>query len=123
MYNLLFPFQPPGDTPTRKSFYDALLCGCIPVIFYDAVDYPYDTYIDYKQFTVYIPAVEILRSKVDFIDALLKIPEDKLHRLQAAGRRIAPLLQYSMELSVPATNDAGLDAVDMALYEIAMLDK
>ena len=28
-----FCFQPPGDSPYRKGFYDAMLAGCIPVIF------------------------------------------------------------------------------------------
>ena len=29
----MFCFQPGGDTPYRKDFYDAMLTGCIPVIF------------------------------------------------------------------------------------------
>jgi hypothetical protein len=29
----IFCFQPPGDMPTRKSVFDSILCGCIPVFF------------------------------------------------------------------------------------------
>ena len=28
----VFCLQPPGDSPTRRAFYDSLLFGCIPVI-------------------------------------------------------------------------------------------
>jgi hypothetical protein len=33
MYQSEFCLQPPGDSPTRRSFFDAMLVGCIPVIF------------------------------------------------------------------------------------------
>ncbi len=31
-YNSVFSWQPYGDTPTRRGFYEALLCGNIPII-------------------------------------------------------------------------------------------
>tara|TARA_B100001057_G_scaffold477058_1_gene545830 strand:+ start:556 stop:1545 length:990 start_codon:yes stop_codon:yes gene_type:complete len=31
-YNCIFSWQPYGDTPTRRGFYEALLCGNIPII-------------------------------------------------------------------------------------------
>tara|TARA_B110000444_G_scaffold72407_1_gene68016 strand:- start:216 stop:1232 length:1017 start_codon:yes stop_codon:yes gene_type:complete len=31
-YDSLFSWQPEGDTPTRRGFYESILCGCIPVI-------------------------------------------------------------------------------------------
>lgn len=33
MHQSEFCLQPPGDSPTRRSFFDAMLAGCIPVIF------------------------------------------------------------------------------------------
>tara|TARA_B100001093_G_C26841339_1_gene1020722 strand:+ start:1698 stop:2717 length:1020 start_codon:yes stop_codon:yes gene_type:complete len=31
-YDSLFSWQPEGDTPTRRGFYESILCGCIPII-------------------------------------------------------------------------------------------
>merc|ERR1712190_344676 len=31
--NSKFCLMPKGDTPTRKGLFDALLCGCIPIVF------------------------------------------------------------------------------------------
>ena len=28
----VFCLVPPGDTPTRRAFFDALLTGCVPVV-------------------------------------------------------------------------------------------
>ena len=32
MLHSVFCLQPPGDTLTRKGFYDSILCSCIPLI-------------------------------------------------------------------------------------------
>lgn len=34
----IFCLEPEGDTPDRKSIYDSLLLGCIPVLFSDFTD-------------------------------------------------------------------------------------
>ena len=45
MRRSVFCLQPPGDSPTRKSIYDGILCGCIPVFFewdhIPTVSYPF----------------------------------------------------------------------------------
>ncbi|KAL8552636.1 hypothetical protein ACS0TY_001358 [Phlomoides rotata] len=33
MLQASFCLEPPGDTPTRKSTFDSILAGCIPVFF------------------------------------------------------------------------------------------
>ena len=45
MRESVFCLQPPGYSPTRKSIYDGILCGCIPVFFewdyIPIVNYPF----------------------------------------------------------------------------------
>ncbi len=59
MTRSVFCLQPPGDSPTRKSFYDAIIAGCIPVIFKEKypVKYPFQDRIDYSQFTFTPPII------------------------------------------------------------------
>ncbi|XP_058776021.1 probable xyloglucan galactosyltransferase GT20 [Vicia villosa] len=42
-----FCLQPPGDSPTRKSVFDSLISGCIPVIF--------DPFTAYYQYPWHLP--------------------------------------------------------------------
>ncbi|CAN1816274.1 Probable xyloglucan galactosyltransferase GT11 [Linum perenne] len=50
-----FCLQPPGDSPTRRSIFDSMLAGCIPVFFH-----PFSAYGQYiwhlpRNYSVYIP--------------------------------------------------------------------
>ena len=70
MQNSVFCLQPAGDSATRKSFYDSVICGCIPVLFEilhmpTRVTYPFDTKIDYSKFTVMIPANKTFTEVLD----------------------------------------------------------
>lgn len=113
--------QPEGKTPTRKSFYDALLLGCIPVIFNKTVNYPYNDLLDYSDFTVYIPAYKIVSGEVDLFMELLSISERRIKRLRENGKKVAHMLQYSRYTESEQTERkfTDLDAVDMALYEVS----
>lgn len=62
-----------------------------------------------------------MKNNIDFIQNLLDITAERILSLQNAGKQIAQLLQYSMESSTPHLNDRNLDAVDLALYEVASM--
>ncbi|KAI5059778.1 hypothetical protein GOP47_0026097 [Adiantum capillus-veneris] len=72
-----FCMQPPGDSPTRRSIFDSLIGGCIPVLFD-----PYSAYYQYpwhlpskpESYSVYIPAEGVRNGKVNVINELRKIP-------------------------------------------------
>ena len=71
-----FCLQPKGDSPTRKSFYDSIISGCIPVLFSDGtyVPYPFERHIDYASFVVTIDEWYIL-SGGDIVDKLIEISQ------------------------------------------------
>ena len=90
---------PSGDSLTRKSLFDALVAGCVPVIFSRASLTQYKWFLsrkDVDEVAVYIPMKTINNDGGNFIAILKAIPPEELARKQAAVRRIAPSLQYSI---------------------------
>ncbi|CAO2819896.1 unnamed protein product [Amaranthus hypochondriacus] len=72
-----FCLQPPGDSPTRKSVFDSLIAGCIPVIFdpFTAYyQYPWHLPEDYTKYSVFIDQEQVKASEVNVIEHLVKIP-------------------------------------------------
>ncbi|ELU11306.1 hypothetical protein CAPTEDRAFT_208188 [Capitella teleta] len=98
MQRALFCLQPPGDSPTRKSFYDAVISGCIPVIFKDAdvtVRYPFDSHLNYSAFCVEIDASAVRRDRTA-LDALRELVSQRnIQHMQRDLQTAAACLQYS----------------------------
>ncbi|CAL9237598.1 unnamed protein product, partial [Arabidopsis halleri] len=69
-----FCLQPPGDSPTRKSIFDSLISGCIPVIFdpYSAY-YQYTWHLpeDHRSYSVYINKEDVKAKRVNVIEKLM----------------------------------------------------
>ncbi|CAH1777201.1 unnamed protein product [Owenia fusiformis] len=115
----IFCLQPPGDTPTRKSFYDMLLTGCIPVIFtpHPSYFYPFQNLIkynypfNYDKFTIFIKEKRITKRGENIIDILSKIPKHKIRSMQEHLKMIAKYFQYG-------TYGNGEDAFTMSLRTI-----
>ena len=119
MRESVFCLQPPGDSPTRKSIYDGILCGCIPVFFQDphqkVVTYPFQDILDYSKFSVTIPSNATTR----FWDILMKYKDDpgKISDLQKNLYDVMPLMQYSF----PLDNRPHADAVQMILDQLGRM--
>ncbi|XP_021754084.1 xyloglucan-specific galacturonosyltransferase 1-like [Chenopodium quinoa] len=72
-----FCLQPPGDSPTRKSMFDSLIAGCIPVVFDPFTahyQYPWHFPEDHRKYSVYIDQDEVKLSGGNVIEKLVKIP-------------------------------------------------
>ncbi|XP_058095359.1 probable xyloglucan galactosyltransferase GT17 [Magnolia sinica] len=111
----IFCMQPPGDSFTRRSVFDSVLAGCIPVFFSPHTAYTqYEWYLpsDHEEYSVYI--AEEKAGQIE--EELLKIPADKVERMRATVIDLIPRLTYAH----PNTTDAWLlDAVDVALERLA----
>ncbi|XP_010533661.1 PREDICTED: xyloglucan-specific galacturonosyltransferase 1-like [Tarenaya hassleriana] len=70
-----FCLQPPGDSPTRKSVFDSLVSGCIPVMFdpYSAY-YQYTWHLpeDHRRYSVYISKEEVKGRGVNVVEKLME---------------------------------------------------
>ncbi|KAJ8426014.1 hypothetical protein Cgig2_026126 [Carnegiea gigantea] len=72
-----FCLQPPGDSATRKSVFDSLVAGCIPVVFDPFTahyQYPWHLPEDYRKYSVYIDQDEVKMKEVNVVERLMKIP-------------------------------------------------
>lgn len=109
-----FCMQPPGDSFTRRSVFDSVLAGCIPVFF--------SPHTAYTQYRWYLPAdrgeysVYLAEEKWGRIEAeLLKIPAEKVARMRATVIDMIPRITYAH----PNASDVGFkDAVDVALEQL-----
>ena len=122
MKHSVFCLQPEGDSPTRKSFFDAVLSLCIPVLFTykHKVRYPFDQTLDYPNFTITIPREEI--SKTSIVEILKRVGNREIRDKQEGLQKVAPLLQYSIS---DKTHPPGIqdDAFKMILKELSYMSK
>ncbi|GLJ52051.1 hypothetical protein SUGI_1107040 [Cryptomeria japonica] len=74
-----FCLQPTGDSPTRRSVFDSLVAGCIPVLFdpFTAYyQYPWHLPANATSYSVFIPNETVREGKVDIVEVLQKISEE-----------------------------------------------
>ncbi|GAA5976880.1 hypothetical protein JCM5350_007276 [Sporobolomyces pararoseus] len=93
--------MPAGDSPTRRAFYEALLLGCIPVLFrehsYGRL-FPSSPEInDMSKYTVFIEENDIVNSiGPSVIEILEQVPASRIRKMQEHIRKITPNLQWSL---------------------------
>ena len=117
MMHSIFCLQPPGDSPTRKSFYDAILSSCIPVIFKlkDPYELPFSDVLNYDEFTFTIDEKLISRYNKTVIEIVRSIPQEKVKFLHQNVLRVAKWFQYSMPDGGPQYDE---DAVTLILQQL-----
>ena len=123
MKHSLFCLQPSGDSPTRKSFYDAIISGCIPVLFNVAnkrVKYPFDTHLNYSAFTVQLEEADVNNGAL--LTDLMKpyMSRAVIERMQAALLQVVPFFQYNVLVS-NSTTDTHDDALYYVLQDVKEL--
>ncbi|XP_020592558.1 LOW QUALITY PROTEIN: probable xyloglucan galactosyltransferase GT19 [Phalaenopsis equestris] len=114
-----FCLQPPGDTPhTRRSTFDAIIAGCIPVFFEEiSARLQYRWHLppdDYEKFSVFIPKEEVVFGGVHVADVLEGVSDKDVRRMRRKVLELAPRVMYRRHGS-----SAGLrsrkDAFDVAI--------
>ncbi|KAM1122447.1 hypothetical protein ACFX19_004049 [Malus domestica] len=76
----LFCLQPQGDSYTRRSAFDSMLAGCIPVFFHPGSAYTQYTWHlpkDYTRYSVFIPEDDIRKRNVSIEETLGRIPPEQ----------------------------------------------
>lgn len=115
----VFCLAPTGDSLTRKSLFDSLVAGCIPVVFARATITQYLWHIpaeEVERISVYIPAQEVIDQTRSFLDVLRNISDERVLEMQRRIARLAPQLQYSL---VPA----GYGASEEEAWRFFQLDR
>ncbi|KAG5593195.1 hypothetical protein H5410_043709 [Solanum commersonii] len=81
-----FCLQPPGDSPTRKSVFDSLISGCIPVIFDPfTAYYQYSWHLpqDHNKYSVFIDQEDVRKMKVNVVERLMQIPTKEKENMRS----------------------------------------
>ncbi|KAG7568588.1 Exostosin-like [Arabidopsis thaliana x Arabidopsis arenosa] len=94
----VFCLQPPGDTPTRRSIFDSILAGCIPVLFSpDSVYNQYKWYFpkDHTKYSVYISEEDVKNGKVSIEKLLASISEERIVKMRNEVEKIIPKIIYT----------------------------
>ncbi|XP_045164927.2 uncharacterized protein LOC123528917 [Mercenaria mercenaria] len=118
MQRSVFCLQPPGDSPTRKSIYDSILSGCIPILFTNQykTEYPFERVLNYESFTFTIDEKLISRYNKTVIEIVKGISEEKTKSLYNNLVRVSKWFQYSLPDGDAQWED---DAVTLILDELA----
>lgn len=107
----IFCLQPPGDMPTRKSLFDAILSGCIPVLFHPlTARYMYEWHLGqvmWESISISFDTVhdqkELINNRVDYIQKLIDIYNNHpeiIKEKQNLIKRYASQLQYGQFLHI-----------------------
>lgn len=111
-----FCMQPPGDSFTRRSVFDSVLAGCVPVFFSE--------HTAYSQYEWYLPArreewsVFIEPDRWDRIEEELnRIGKEKVEKMREKVIEMIPWVTYAHP-NASHGDELFQDAVDVALVEL-----
>jgi hypothetical protein len=91
-----FCLLPQGDTYTRRSTFDAILAGCIPVFFHRGtafLQYTWHLPKDHAEYSVYIAEEDVRRGNASVEERLRRIRPDAIERMRGAVVRLIPMMQ------------------------------
>ncbi|KAL6979715.1 putative xyloglucan galactosyltransferase gt19 [Sarracenia purpurea var. burkii] len=98
MLQASFCLQPPGDTPTRRSTFDSIVAGCIPVFFEDqSAKAQYGWHLpenQYGEFSVFIPKEDVVFKGLRILDVLMGISRAEIRRMRERVLESMPRIIY-----------------------------
>ncbi|TVU30467.1 hypothetical protein EJB05_22092, partial [Eragrostis curvula] len=113
-----FCLEPSGDTPTRRSTFDSIMAGCIPVFFQpDSAYTQYTLHLpkDPDSWSVLIMHTDITGRNVSIEETLSKIPPEKVKAMREEVIRLIPKVVYadprSSRVDFKDAFDVALEAV------------
>ncbi|XP_061364752.1 probable xyloglucan galactosyltransferase GT12 [Gastrolobium bilobum] len=114
----VFCLQPPGDSFTRRSTFDSILAGCIPV-FFDPRS-AYDQYLWHfpengSSYSVYIPESDVKGKRVMINETLSMVSESEVLAMREEVIKLIPRIIYRDPSSSLETIE---DAFDIAVKGI-----
>ncbi|XP_074293697.1 xyloglucan galactosyltransferase MUR3-like [Silene latifolia] len=114
----VFCLQPPGDSYTRRSAFDSILAGCIPVFFHPAsayVQYTWHLPKEYIKYSVFIPMEDVKKGNCSIEERLLKISEAEIEEMREEVIKLIPNVVYA---SPEYELESYEDAFDVSIKEV-----
>jgi hypothetical protein len=118
-----FCLQPRGDSATRRSAFDSMVAGCVPVFFHPRsayLQYKWHLPSDHARYSVFIPEDVVRAGNVSIEETLRKIPLAAVREMQEEVVRIMPGLVYAdPRYTLESVKDAFDLAVEGVLQKVA----
>ncbi|XP_047084142.1 xyloglucan galactosyltransferase KATAMARI1 homolog [Lolium rigidum] len=118
-----FCLQPRGDSATRRSAFDAMVAGCVPVFFHPRsayLQYKWHLPSDHTRYSVFITEDDVRAGNVSIEETLRRIPPATVREMQEEVVRIMPGLVYAdPRYTLETVKDAFDLAVDGMLKKVA----
>ncbi|KAI3971481.1 hypothetical protein MKW92_033652 [Papaver armeniacum] len=111
----VFCLEPQGDSATRRSTFDAILAGCIPVFFFPGTAYTqYTWYLpqNYTQYSVFISEDDVRDGKVNIESVLQQFSQEQIRAMREEVIKLIPKVIYADPRSKLETIE---DAFDIAV--------
>ncbi|KAG8073443.1 hypothetical protein GUJ93_ZPchr0006g43271 [Zizania palustris] len=94
----LFCLQPQGDSYTRRSAFDSMLAGCIPVFFHPGsayVQYTWHLPKNYTRYSVFIPEDGVRKGNFSIEERLKSIHPDMVKKMRENVINLIPRVIYA----------------------------
>ncbi|KQK23694.1 xyloglucan galactosyltransferase KATAMARI1 homolog [Brachypodium distachyon] len=121
----LFCLQPQGDSYTRRSAFDSMLAGCIPVFFHPGsayVQYTWHLPKNYTRYSVFIPEDSIRKGNVSIEEILKSIHPDVAKQMREEVINLIPRVIYADPRSkLEALKDAFDVSVEAIINKVTQL--
>lgn len=116
-----FCLQPQGDSPTRKSIFDSMIAGCIPVFFHSHSYSGYAWHLPKNQseYSVFIPEDHIRSGILSMESVLRRISATRIQQMRETIVELIPNLVYADPrglLSLEDSNDAFGIAINVCTF-------
>jgi hypothetical protein len=119
----VFCLQPRGDSYTRRSAFDAMVAGCVPVFFHPGsayLQYRWHLPRDHARYSVFIPEDGVRSGNVSIEETLRRIPPAKVREMQEEVVRLVPRVVYAdPRYTLETMKDAFDVAVEGVLQTVA----
>lgn len=112
-----FCLMPDGDSATRRSIFDALLAGCIPVFFNRESfqrQYFWHTGGRPQDVSLYFDPKLVREGRLDFLKELREVPKEEVVRLRENALSLVPRIVYRDHIRAPEDSSFE-DAFDVTL--------
>ncbi|XP_021763321.1 xyloglucan galactosyltransferase MUR3-like [Chenopodium quinoa] len=123
----LFCLQPQGDSYTRRSAFDSMLAGCIPVFFHPGSAYTQYTWHlpkNFSSYSVFISENEVHKNNLSIEETLRKIPPQQVEIMREAVIKLIPSLIYADPRSKLETLSDAFDvSVQAVINKVTRLRK
>ena len=116
----VFCLQPPGDSYTRRSVFDSILAGCIPVFFHPGsayVQYLWHLPKNYTKYSVFIPGNSIKSGNASIEKILHRIPREEVVAMREEVIRLISKVIYANPKSRLETLEDAFDIAVKAVLE------